>query len=119
MAVLMITHDLGVIAQNCDEVVVMYAGRIVERAPVNDLFANPQHAYTKGLLNSIPRIDSVRKSHLNTIPGQVASIQDFVAGCRFCQRLDRDQSTLLRTRPEYLEISPGHWVEACPQCYQG
>ncbi|MDB4714345.1 ABC transporter ATP-binding protein, partial [Akkermansiaceae bacterium] len=83
MAVLMITHDLGVIAQNCDEVVVMYAGRIVERAPVVELFANPQHAYTKGLLSSIPRIDSERKSHLSTIPGQVASIQDFVSGCRF------------------------------------
>ncbi|MDB4622527.1 ABC transporter ATP-binding protein, partial [Akkermansiaceae bacterium] len=68
MAVLMITHDLGVIAQNCDEVVVMYAGRIVERAPVVELFANPQHAYTKGLLSSIPRIDSERKSHLSTIP---------------------------------------------------
>ena len=64
----MITHDLGVIAQNCDEVVVMYAGRIVERAPVVELFANPQHAYTKGLLSSIPRIESERKSHLNTDP---------------------------------------------------
>ena len=119
MAVLMITHDLGVIAQNCDEVIVMYAGRIVERAPVLDLFANPQHAYTKGLLESIPRIDSERKSLLKTIPGHVAPIQDFVAGCRFCQRLDRDQSVLLRTRPEYRQISPGHWVEACPACYEG
>ncbi|MDA7531278.1 ABC transporter ATP-binding protein, partial [Akkermansiaceae bacterium] len=93
MAVLMITHDLGVIAQNCDEVVVMYAGRIVERAPVVELFANPQHAYTKGLLSSIPRIDSERKSHLSTIPGQVASIQDFVSGCRFCQRMECDDAT--------------------------
>jgi oligopeptide/dipeptide ABC transporter ATP-binding protein len=118
MAVLMITHDLGVIAQNCDEVVVMYAGRIVERAPVNELFANPRHAYTKGLLSSIPRIESERKSHLNTIPGQVASIQDFVSGCRFCQRMDRDDSTLRRQRPEYREISPGHWVETCPECFQ-
>jgi peptide/nickel transport system ATP-binding protein len=118
MAVLMITHDLGVIAQNCDEVVVMYAGRVVERAPVNDLFANPRHAYTKGLLNSIPRIESVRKSELNTIPGQVAAIQDFVAGCRFCQRMDRRNSVLLRQRPEYREISPGHWVETCPECFQ-
>lgn len=117
MAVLMITHDLGVIAQNCDEVVVMYAGRVVERAPVNDIFANPQHAYTKGLLNSIPRIESERKSELNTIPGQVASIQDFVAGCRFCQRMDRQNSVLLRQRPEYREISPGHWVETCPECF--
>lgn len=118
MAVLMITHDLGVIAQNCDEVVVMYAGRIVERAPVTELFANPRHAYTKGLLNSIPRIESERKSHLNTISGQVASIQDFVSGCRFCQRMDRGDSTLLRQRPEYREISPGHWVETCPECFQ-
>ena len=118
MAVLMITHDLGVIAQNCDEVVVMYAGRIVERAPVNELFANPRHAYTKGLLNSIPRIESERKSHLNTIPGQVASIQDFVSGCRFCQRVGRDDSNLLRQRPEYREITPGHWVETCPECFQ-
>jgi len=82
------------------------------------LFANPRHAYTKGLLSSIPQIDSVRKTQLNTIPGQVAAIQDFVAGCRFCQRMDRDDSTLLRQRPEYREISPGHWVETCPECFQ-
>jgi len=118
MAVLMITHDLGVIAQNCDEVVVMYAGRIVERAPVRELFANPCHAYTKGLLHSIPRIESERKSLLNTIPGQVASIENFVSGCRFCQRMDRDDPVLLRQRPDYREISPGHWVETCPQCHQ-
>jgi oligopeptide/dipeptide ABC transporter ATP-binding protein len=117
MAVLLITHDLGVIAQNCDEVVVMYAGRVVERAPVRELFAHPRHAYTKGLLSSIPRIDSVRKSELTTIPGQVASIQDFVAGCRFCQRMDRKKSILLRQRPEFREIAPGHWVETCPECF--
>ncbi|MFT6498237.1 MAG: oligopeptide/dipeptide ABC transporter ATP-binding protein [Akkermansiaceae bacterium] len=117
MAVLMITHDLGVIAQNCDEVVVMYAGRVVERAPVRELFAHPRHAYTKGLLNSIPRIESERKSELNTIPGQVASIQDFVSGCRFCQRIDRKNSVLLRQRPDYREIALGHWVETCPECF--
>ena len=118
MAVLMITHDLGVIAQNCDEVVVMYAGRVVERAPVVELFANPQHAYTKGLLSSIPRIESERKSLLNTIPGQVASIQDFVSGCRFCQRMERGDAMILRQRPDYHEITSGHWVETCPQCFQ-
>jgi len=116
MAVLMITHDLGVIAQQCDEVVVMYAGRIVERAPVRELFANPRHAYTKGLLTSIPRIESERKSELSTIPGQVASIQDFVYGCRFCQRMGHEGPTL-RERPEYRLISDGHWVEACPKCF--
>lgn len=117
MAVLMITHDLGVIAQNCDEVVVMYAGRVVERAPVGEIFARPRHAYTRGLLDSIPRIDSERKSELTTIPGQVASIQDFVSGCRFCQRLDRQKSVLLRQRPEFREVAPNHWVETCPECF--
>lgn len=118
MAVLMITHDLGVIAQNCDEVVVMYAGRVVERAPVKELFANPKHLYTKGLLNSIPRIDSERKSVLDTIPGQVASIQDFVNGCRFCQRMGQKDASLIRQRPIFRTISPGHWVETCPVCYE-
>lgn len=118
MAVLMITHDLGVIAQNCDEVVVMYAGRIVERAPVKELFANPRHSYTKGLLSSIPQLDSKRKSVLDTIPGQVAPIQDFVAGCRYCQRMEYDEPELLRTRPEYEEVASGHWSETCPKCYE-
>ncbi len=116
MAVLLITHDLGVIAEQCDEVVVMYAGRVVERAPVMELFAKPRHAYTKGLMNSIPRLDRVRKSELPTIPGQVASIQDFVPGCRFCQRMKRT-GEVLQNRPPYEEISPGHWVEKCPRCY--
>lgn len=117
MSVLMITHDLGVISQNCDEVVVMYAGRVVERAPVVELFENPRHAYTQGLLASIPRLTNERKSQLETIPGQVASIQDFVAGCRFCQRMGR-QGTVLRKRPELIEISSKHWVEDCPICFE-
>ena len=117
MAVLLITHDLGVIAEQCDEVVVMYAGRIVERAPVKELFANPLHAYTRGLLDSIPRLSNIRKSKLTTIEGQVASIQDFVPGCRFCQRLERTGDTL-KIRPPYEEISPGHYLERCPECTQ-
>ena len=115
MAVLLITHDLGVIAEQCDEVIVMYAGRIVERAPVEELFAKPLHAYTKGLLNSIPRLTNVRKSKLDTIEGQVASIQEFVTGCRFCQRLNRSGETL-EIRPPYEEVSPGHFLERCPKC---
>lgn len=118
MAVLLITHDLGVIAENCDEVVVMYAGRVVERAPVHELFANPLHAYTKGLLASIPRLEYERKSVLQTIEGQVAAIRDFVPGCRFCQRMKREGSTL-DERPAFKEVSDGHWVEACPKCYEG
>ncbi len=118
MAVLMITHDLGVIAENCDEVVVMYAGRVVERAPVEELFARPRHAYTKGLLSSIPKLENERKSELVTIPGQVAAIQNFVPGCRFCQRMEREDENLLNVRPEYREISEGHWVETCPVCFE-
>jgi len=117
MAVMLITHDLGVIAEQCDEVVVMYAGRVVERAPAEELFASPRHAYTRGLLNSIPRLTNERKSVLDTIPGQVASIQEFVDGCRFCQRMGRD-GAVLEERPEYIEISSGHFVEACPECYE-
>jgi len=114
-SVILITHDLGVIAETCDEVVVMYAGRVVEQAPVNNIFQNPQHDYTKGLLASIPKLETPRKSVLNTIPNMVAGIADFVPGCRFCQRLEREGDSLL-VRPEFKEVSKDHWVEACPQC---
>ena len=112
---ILITHDLGVIAQSCDSVVVMYAGRVVEKAPVGELFANPRHAYTKGLLASIPQLSSVRKTKLPTIPGQVASIADFVPGCRFCQRQGVPVEELTE-RPPLVEVSPDHFVEACPRC---
>jgi peptide/nickel transport system ATP-binding protein len=113
MALMLITHDLGVIAETCDEVVVMYAGRVVERAPAKELFANPRHAYTRGLLASIPTLETPAKSVLKTIPGMVATLADFVPGCRFCQRMGRPT---LRERPAYLEIEPGHWLETCPLC---
>jgi oligopeptide/dipeptide ABC transporter ATP-binding protein len=116
MSVLLITHDLGVIAETCDEVVVMYAGRVVERAPARELFAKPRHAYTQGLLNSIPRLDSEPKSVLATIPGSVAGLAEFVPGCRFCQRMERDGETL-KNRPELEEVAPDHWAETCPECY--
>ncbi len=112
---LLITHDLGVIAEQCDEVVVMYAGRIVERASVKDLFAEPKHAYTKGLLSSIPRLTNERKSKLRTISGQVASIQDFVEGCRFCQRMGRTGDTLIK-RPAYEDLGGGRFLENCSEC---
>ncbi len=111
----LITHDLGVIAQNCDSVVVMYAGRVVESAGVRELFANPRHAYTKALLASMPRLEYPRKSHLPTIPGHVAPIRHYVQGCRFCQRLERTGATLLK-RPPLVEVVKDHFVEACPLC---
>jgi peptide/nickel transport system ATP-binding protein len=117
MGIILITHDLGVIAESCDEVVVMYAGRVIERAPVRELFAQPRHAYTRGLLASIPRLDAPRKSRLATIPGRVAGLDEVVSGCRFCQRMGRTPSTG-KNRPPFLEVASGHWVEACPLCYE-
>jgi oligopeptide/dipeptide ABC transporter ATP-binding protein len=115
MSTILITHDLGVIAETCDEVVVMYAGRVCEQASSEELFANPLHAYTKGLLRSIPTLETPSKSVLNTIPGMVASLGDQAHGCRFCQRMGRiDRGT--RERPKFEEVSPGHWVETCPEC---
>ena len=117
MSIILITHDLGVIAETCDEVVVMYAGRVVERADVVPLFENPLHAYTRGLLKSIPTLDTPAKAVLSTIPGMVASLAEHTHGCRFCQRLGRRLS-LTSERPKFEEVSPGHWVETCPRCYQ-
>jgi oligopeptide/dipeptide ABC transporter ATP-binding protein len=117
MSTILITHDLGVIAETCDDVVVMYAGRVVERASAEELFANPLHAYTRSLLASIPTLETPHKSVLKTIPGMVASLADHSHGCRFCQRMGRTQP-VSRERPKFSEVSPGHWVETCPECYQ-
>lgn len=115
MATVLITHDLGVIAETCDEVAVMYAGRVVERAHVDVLFANPRHAYTKGLLASIPTLETPSKSLLTTIPGMVASLGDHVHGCRFCQRMGR-RTSVTAMRPKFQEVAPDHWLETCPEC---
>ena len=117
MSVVLITHDLGVIAEVCDEVVVMYAGRVVERAPVHELFAKPRHAYTRGLLESIPRLDSTPKTKLKAIRGSVPSIENLPAGCRFAERSGLEHKPEhLNARPAFIEVSPNHWVEKCPIC---
>lgn len=115
MSVMLITHDLGVIAETCDEVVVMYAGRVVESAPVDELFANPLHAYTRALLRSIPTLETPPKSVLPTIPGLVAGLGEHTHGCRFCQRMGR-KSSRTRERPKFSEVTPGHWLEICKEC---
>lgn len=86
MAIVFITHDLGVIAELCDRVIVMYAGKVVEEGSVRDIFKNPKHPYTKGLLESIPRLDHPSKTHLQTIEGMVPSFFDLPKGCRFQNR---------------------------------
>ena len=117
MSMILITHDLGVIAETCDEVCVMYAGRIVERASVKEVFANPRHAYTQGLLNSIPRLNGTPKTELNTIDGMVPALKDLKPGCRFALRSGRKHTEAeLMERLPIKEIEPGHFVENCPQC---
>ena len=117
MAVILITHDLGVIAETCDEVCVMYAGRIVEQASAREVFTNPRHAYTQGLLNSIPRLNGKPKTELNTIDGMVPALKDLKSGCRFAPRSGREhEPELLTERQPMKEILPDHWVEACPVC---
>jgi oligopeptide/dipeptide ABC transporter ATP-binding protein len=86
MALLLITHDLGVVAEQADEVLILYAGRIVEHAPVADLFAHPLHPYTRGLLDSIPKVGAARTRRLRAIPGTVPRLTHLASGCRFRDR---------------------------------
>jgi len=85
-SIIMITHDLGVIAETCDDVLVMYAGRVAEQGTVQEVFNAPRHPYTQGLLSSIPRLTTPRKSRLRTIEGMVPALTDMPAGCRFNNR---------------------------------
>ncbi len=111
MAVILITHDLGVVAEMCDDVLVMYGGRVAEYAPVEEIFRNPKHPYTQGLLRAIPRLDAERKSRLATIPGQVPGLADMPAGCRFQNRCPL-AAPECKKQPPLESVSPGHTV-AC------
>jgi peptide/nickel transport system ATP-binding protein len=110
-AVIFITHDLGVVAEVCDRVVVMYCARIVEQASVFDLFARPAHPYTRALLRSIPRRGrKVPGARLPTIPGMVPRLTDLPSGCRFRERCDREQPDCADAEPELVELGDGRQV---------
>ncbi len=110
MAVIFITHDLGVIAEMCDDVVVMYAGKLAETAPVKDLFYNPKHPYTRGLLSSIPRLEHPRKKKLSIIDGLVPSLYDLPEGCRFYNRCPERMPVCTTAPPESRQVGEGHMV---------
>ncbi|HME93521.1 MAG TPA: ABC transporter ATP-binding protein [Methylomirabilota bacterium] len=113
MAVMLITHDMGVIAETAQRVVVMYAAKVAEEAPVADLFKEPLHPYTQGLLRSIPRIDLAATSHrrLETIPGTVPTLRgDIAPGCRFAPRCPFVKSVCTEKDPVLKEVKPGHKV---------
>ena len=114
MAIILITHAMGVVAETAQRVAVMYAGKIVEEAPVEQLFARPSHPYTQGLIRSIPRIDAaaMRKRRLESIAGTVPSPLDPLSGCRFAPRCPFARADCLEAIPPLREIAPGHKV-AC------
>jgi peptide/nickel transport system ATP-binding protein len=113
-AIVLITHDLGVVAEMAQRVVVMYAGRKVEEAPVDALFARPLHPYTKGLLGSIPRLADAAegRKRLAEIPGMVPSLKEAVPGCLFAPRCPHATAHCAAEYPPLEEESPGHSV-AC------
>ena len=110
MAVLLITHDLGVVAEQANEVAVMYAGKIVERAKPEIIFARPSHPYTIGLMNSVPGVTDKTKRRLDAIPGIVPSPLDWPTGCRFRDRCLQADEGCSEVQPDLLEVEPGHWV---------
>ena len=109
-AILLITHNLSVVAETCHRVIVMYGGKIQEIAPVKELFQNPQHPYTRGLLASLPSVDGEKQQRLRTIPGNVPDILDLPAGCKFVTRCAERLERCSLVEPELMETSPGHWV---------
>ena len=115
MAIMLITHDMGVIAETAQRVVVMYAAKVAEEASVADLFKEPLHPYTQGLLRSIPRIDlaATERRRLETIPGTVPTLRGEIApGCRFAPRCRFAMAACSRATPELRVVGPGHKV-AC------
>ena len=114
MAIMLITHAMGVVAETAQRVVVMYAGKVVEEASVEDLFARPRHPYTQGLIRSIPRIDlaATHKVRLEAIGGTVPKLINPPEGCRFAARCKHAMPTCTTATPPLLEVKPGHKV-AC------
>ncbi|OKO74617.1 peptide ABC transporter ATPase [Bradyrhizobium sp. NAS96.2] len=110
MAVMLITHAMGVVAETAQRVVVMYAGKVVEEAPVDELFGNPRHPYTQGLIRSIPRIDldAEHKTRLEAIGGSVPILINPPPGCRFAPRCKHAMSICTEREPRLREIAPGH-----------
>jgi len=112
MAILLITHNLGIVGDMADRVAVMYAGQIVELAPAKDLLRRPLHPYTKALMNAVPKLAG-DADRLSAIPGNVPRIGNFPPGCRFAPRCPIAKSECSEKIPELVEVEPGRWVR-CP-----
>lgn len=111
MAIIMVTHDLGVIASMCDEIIVMYGGRVCERGTADDIFYNPRHEYTKGLLRSIPKASNMNEK-LVPIAGSPINLLNLPKGCAFCSRCENAMKICLTQKPEELPVDDRHYA-AC------
>ena len=109
MAIILVTHDLGVIASMCDEIIVMYAGRVCERGTADDIFYRPCHEYTKGLLRSIPNMDNM-KERLVPIAGSPINLLNLPKGCAFCSRCDNAMKICLEQVPDEIQMPDGHYA---------
>ena len=110
MAIIWITHDLGVIAEIADRVMVMYGGQIVEQAPVNELFGNPQHPYTRALLQALPSVSGEREDRLRTIPGQPIALPEAPKACPFRMRCTHTLDRCEKENPVLRSLQDGHDV---------
>ncbi|MDP3239813.1 MAG: ABC transporter ATP-binding protein, partial [Reyranella sp.] len=112
MAIMLITHAMGVVAETCQRVTVMYAGNVVEEASVEALFGDPRHPYTQGLIRSIPRVDrsAEKKQRLEAIAGTVPNLLDPPPGCRFAARCKFAMDICTQGLPPLKEVGPGHYV---------
>jgi len=110
-AIILITHDLGIISDLCDSVIVMYAGRVVERGSIDDIFYNPMHPYTRGLLRCLPRLDA-EGERLIPIEGTPVDVLALPQGCAFAPRCDKCMKICLREPPPEVEEKDGH-VSSC------
>jgi oligopeptide transport system ATP-binding protein len=122
MAIIMVTHDLGVIASMCDEIIVMYGGRVCERGSADDIFYRPMHEYTKGLLRSIPTTSN-SKERLVPIGGTPINLLNMPKGCAFCPRCDEAMKICLNEVPEEIRLGEGHlaacWMNVKKMCEEG
>lgn len=113
MSMILISHNLGVVAEICDYIYVMYAGQVVEEAETFELFANPRHPYTVGLMNSVTALER-KQAHLDTIPGSVPNLRNLPTGCRFAPRCAHATEACRTAAPELYTIQEGH----CARCFR-
>ena len=114
-AILLITHDLAVVAETCDRVIVMYGGKIQEVADIDELFKNPLHPYTKALMESIPKLE-IKEKRLKALKGMVPSIIEMGDGCKLCSRFEPEDCACKGTKeePDLIEVANNHWARVHP-----